>query len=1713
MANVTRTFVAGRMNKVVDERLVPNGEYIDALNIRMGSTENSEIGVIENSKGNDRLTFLAYIDGTPLSVDALCIGALEDSANDTLYWFVHDPNFTVGATGKLDLIVSYNANTSILTYHVVSIDDGGGVNTTLNFNPSYTITGVNIIDNLLFFTDDYNQPRFINVTRQYAVPVANIDAISAESLLVIKKPPTSSPAITPYRTSSQENFMETRFICFAYRYRYADGEYSATSQWSEPAFIPNPFEFSTESFLNEGMVNFANACDITYNSGGPLVVGIDLLFKNADSNIIKVIEKLDKTDLGLANNTDYQYQFNNSKIFTVLPESELLRLYDNVPRLAKAQTTMGNRLMYGNYTEGYDMIDANGFPVNLEYFVTLNTEDIGTSDIPDTTSNGNYNINGALTVNGSIVEINLDPINFPLVAGSSISWELNIAHSTFTGTGPFPAPMSDVQVSFTFFLQTNYTSVYQMATSVEFLNAVGTNLNIKPVYAAPGNDTSCDGSTFTDILNCALPNTLGTFNKYASGITASSQPIAVIASPASNVIGLQLIAMEYVDAPATPTVSFFNYYTVSSAQAVYQQVATPKSLHSNRGYEIGIVYMDEFNRSTTALVSPNNTLYVPCENSYLKNYIQVTIPTTQIAPSWASKYKFVIKPDAETYETIFSNIFVKDTTTNNWWFLLDGENARKIEVGDRLIVKSDSSGTVTSCVYATVLDKQSKAAGFIGSAPSGVYMRINPNDFSVEVNPDAVFQENRTITTNQGNSNPTLNIDFLNSSGDNVTIPSGSRIILNFTWKRIGGYSLCEKREYYWSKTFISSANYDNFRDWFVGDGIETAIDSGTQNVGPGGGPIDNTYIALLIPLGTNAYVGPLSVGTNFWRFEDLGPTGTGDAVRLWLTGTESCPGVRRKSNRMSSIQASVTIFRAVDLFVFETEPVDALPDVFYENEQSFDIDTNGQHLGNVQDQNFATNQSAIIDTTFHNCYAFGNGVESYKIRDSVVGKQFNLGNRVTSVSAQDYKEADRYADITYSGIYNNESNVNKLNEFNLGLINFKALEDSFGGIFKLDGRETDVLVLQEDKVSYVLAGKNLLSDSAAGGAITSVPEVLGTQIARVEKYGISQNPESYIHWGYDRYFTDVKRGAVIQLKGNSYSNDQLRVVSEQGMRTWFRDEFNAAFNTQKLGGFDPYMNEYVLSSNERQIPGTPQCVDCGIANMFVLAGDEEVVADYCVGFGQDVGLVTVSWVVNSITVGSTFEISSVYNSVTNSSGLVNTAGSFTFNKNSNTIDFADINIFVDGEITITVTVSCPVVETLTLIEVVVTNQYEVGETIHVEYRYIDGAYVSPTQSNLVTFSGVITNPLISRYNLSTGAAGSAAFPTAGSTVFLQTNKIVPDTFDFSPLTDKFRYHRSNTLYTNTPVDIQSLLSLSSVATPIVSTPPVFYSTFTVPPSVSGQYLYLIWDFRDAIGDVLCFGTSLNETCCECEVCETNNCIRISVLNPSATNTSQVSFPNGACNSLTGGFSIELDPLEDVELCVYAPWIVLTGDATITMVECDCSNCAESCSNWVVETNDVANIEYISCEDTRTVISINESDGPVVICAKTVETPLVTFGIATVSYFNCGCYAELKCFTMLMSDNVSDGPWYIKTLNTTSGSYTAPASTFNVATDGPAIVAWVNGLNPGVLQVAGYVYTPIAPNSANVQLNYYSEALLGLTITNGVTDYSMIPIGSTSCTF
>jgi len=1562
MANILRNFIAGRMNKSLDERLVPQGEYVDALNVRLGSTEGSEIGAVENSKGTTKLTTLQYEEtesdsgAVPLSSQARCIGAYEDGKNDRMYWFVHDPAFTVGLTQKIDLIVSLSPSTLNLAYHVISIDDGFGSNTTLNFNPSFLITGVDIIGDLLFFTDNFNPPRVINVTQNYPNPFKNNDVITAEELMVIKKPPINAPIIKAnfQGATSTDTFLEDKFLCFAYRYQYSNGEFSATSQWSAPVFDPSVKGYSFLTGQNESMINTITGINIFFDSGSSLVSSIQILYKESTSSVIKVIDKLSKNLEGYSDNTNYSLAFDNSKIFTVLPSVELLRLYDNVPLLAKSQTLMGNRLVYGNYIEGYDLKDIFNNPVKLQFTTNLITTQDTTFDLPATLSTGTYTFgpSGTITVPGSVLNIDFSSLDqfTELKAGSGFNFSITLKHAQFAGT-PTPPDSSKtgaIVLEFNYLLPQNFTSYYELFNSVSFLNYIGTVTNIKPVYAASGY-TSCSGYTITDNLNCFIPDFLSTSGgnvlKFQSGIvqTASndSKPLALVDNTqSSSVLKIQLTAMRFVTDPAAPPGAgdVYEYYDISSQTASFSTKGNPRSLHSNRGYEIGVVYMDDFLRSSTALVSPSNTVHIPCSNSGDINEIEVVIPWGQRAPYWAKRYKFVIKPTKSTYETVYSEVYYDDPTSKAFFFALEGENAAKVETGQRLIVKRDAGGSTSNCVFATVLNKSVLPEDYksITGFQAGAYMEIIPSGFDVSPELDLAGnlqtgEDTITASKNKASTFPiaTAGIGSVYDPTTQLfvdyTIPAGSQIKITITQN--GTASSTFTRENSYVQDFEVSATYNTFKDWFDSEKIgEMITNDSVSSPDQGSIRVKNVYndtllqgaadpinkISLSESKGTPPPYIPLGIFQNNYQFYRNTTT---NELFFCATGTSSSKGAKvlfgivpflKAFNSTVTVEIEIIRANSGGLIVFETIPEEALPDVWYENEQSFEVNDTGEHEGTQGWQNINAQRSAIINTGFFDCFSFGNGIESYTIRDSIKGEAFALGNRVTTTSDQEYKEAHRRADLTYSGIFNDESNVNKLNEFNLGLLNFKPLEDSFGSIQKLYARETDILVLQEDKISYVLSGKDLLSDAGGTGVLTSVPLVLGKQIARLEEFGISRNPESFAVFGADKFFTDEQRGAVIQLKGGAYNNESLIIISETGMRGWFRDLFHSTFNAQKLGGFDPYMNEYVLSSNDISVPFKSVCDLCGGSRNFVIPVGETVT--YCVNVTEEVGTVDIDYVIptggndnivsqtseivvaetgsisptgaqivtQDATANNTYTITALYNGTT-TTVVASVNGTLIVPKNSvyadnMTIQVSSNSITAD---TVEITVKCPEPDIITITQISITSNFDSNKRIHNEYQWIDGRFNSPIHTRQDTFKSGSNSPLVSQYESFVGSQGAGVIPDDGATVIIRSNKLLQegDNYDFNQGLNNFRFLRSGTFYGNIKADIVNLLAASTLATPVIKNntePNLFSAQFIMPNGTKAENnLYLIYDYRNATRVQLCFtadtgdkDADLNDVCC-----------------------------------------------------------------------------------------------------------------------------------------------------------------------------------------------------------------------------------------------------------
>ena len=95
MPEIKHQFTSGKMNKDVDERLVPKGEYRHAMNIQVSTSESSNVGTIQNVLGNKLLNGQSAIPN-----GSTCVGSIADEKNDTLYWFTTENSFQSAFDGN-----------------------------------------------------------------------------------------------------------------------------------------------------------------------------------------------------------------------------------------------------------------------------------------------------------------------------------------------------------------------------------------------------------------------------------------------------------------------------------------------------------------------------------------------------------------------------------------------------------------------------------------------------------------------------------------------------------------------------------------------------------------------------------------------------------------------------------------------------------------------------------------------------------------------------------------------------------------------------------------------------------------------------------------------------------------------------------------------------------------------------------------------------------------------------------------------------------------------------------------------------------------------------------------------------------------------------------------------------------------------------------------------------------------------------------------------------------------------------------------------------------------------------------------------------------------------------------------------------------------------------------------------------------------------------
>ena len=157
MAEVKNIFVGAKMNKDLNPRLISNNEYIEARNASIINSEGSDSGMVQNVSGNALLT-----DFKLTGVNLEIIGFYADTMNNRLFAFITDWNDS--SPNNMSNFAAPQSHHYICMYDVQTKEGTTLVSGNfLNFSKTHTVLGIDLIEELLFFTDNRNQPRKINV--------------------------------------------------------------------------------------------------------------------------------------------------------------------------------------------------------------------------------------------------------------------------------------------------------------------------------------------------------------------------------------------------------------------------------------------------------------------------------------------------------------------------------------------------------------------------------------------------------------------------------------------------------------------------------------------------------------------------------------------------------------------------------------------------------------------------------------------------------------------------------------------------------------------------------------------------------------------------------------------------------------------------------------------------------------------------------------------------------------------------------------------------------------------------------------------------------------------------------------------------------------------------------------------------------------------------------------------------------------------------------------------------------------------------------------------------------------------------------------------------------------------------------------------------------------------------------------------------------------
>ncbi len=1164
-----------------DQKLVKAVEMTDNLNIRVSNDDEGTAGVVKNIKGTEVVGAKTASDAYPTG-DNRVVGSVANEKNREILFLLWNANTNHGI---------YRLDTTTGKYQKLYQDS------VLNFK-KFTHVECDVVvneegDTLFYFTDGENPPMKVNVNRllKSKYPSSFYSGTDEEKLLsltVAKQPPLKAPSFNFVNNPDIKlsNIYEKNFQ-FAYQYKYEDGEVSALSPYS-------PMSVSS-SQLKDGLIknsskNFYNQIDVYVRHSIADVKEIILYARNSNLQTFNEVEKIKNN--GTTGATTIS--FTDDKISRALSVDEVNKVYDNVPQVAKAQAVVQNRLMYGNYKEGYENteldVDSNAVHHDVPEIFKITVSHADTSDVVVKKGYSSLlkfdvdfsEVPASLTTNHRVfLEFSILPdLLEPEVYGTYGDIVVDVKHpedesiEQVTLRAEQGDDVKHIVMSPQAIVVSKMFDFAQSTTRQDFIDTVSDYLTNnffeslvsvdekKYKYASRGRVKGTGSGNaviwFGGVAFFGFTRTAQTSTelelaidfvgaelfvkdleiKSGSWVTNSflgRLPVTVINSTVYKVGGLD-IRNKYGSDPDVQESAegVFKDIIVAGNASFGGKIDGSKTFKSDSHHSFGIVYLDDRGRASG--VNKLDDIFIPALSERdEKGHSEVDLRIKNAAPSWAKKWMPVYAGNATTNEYI-------QYSTGEAYAALDPQETRGSSISKRIYISMATlEGTEGSF-------KEQTGANLEYKHEKGDRLKILSYK---DDNGDTIYPSGLefNIVDYKYISEDDINL-FMNRTG-NGTDEGWFLVLDDEDYESFSLSDIISDKDLWSSETIIEiekplkeitekvyhnlGKTYDVVNGVHEGDRSVSSAPTATVTIDGSGGATssDRLYVGDTIPVsGTTITITGVSVNVDGTYSYTYSGTVSAQSSASYTIGNYQ--------NGVVTISQGDGYFRVRKIRISDNYNFGELPKKLRRNRYLYT----------------------------------GGYVEDASVSDYFSSKSYTKGKPYAHIP--DAKTVNRISSITYSDAYVIDSDRLNLSSFNLSLANWTDLDVSFGGITSLVYRGDSLTAIQQSKASSLPVGRNLIEYANGDAGVTVSRNVLGVPSYYAGDFGTT-NPESVVERFGVVYYVDSRAAKVLRLAA-----DGINPISDKGLESFFEKKFKSLMQVSEkvrvIGGFDPDNGEYLIT-------------------------------------------------------------------------------------------------------------------------------------------------------------------------------------------------------------------------------------------------------------------------------------------------------------------------------------------------------------------------------------------------------------------------------------------------------------------------------------------------------------------------------------------------------